>query len=179
MPADHVTPEVFARMQDTGGVELLGGRLVDKGCGLECSRVAAVSIGLLCRATDGHDVIGYSGSLGYRCFADADRVRKPSVTLVRGGRVRGLGEHDLDFMPIVPDLAVEVAPRHAPPGSLSARIDDFLSAGFPRLWVLFPEERAVVIHAESGRRRLDAADRVDAGDLLPGWSCRVTELFGE
>ena len=177
--AEIVTPEEFLRMRDTGGVELIDGQPVEKNVSRESSYIAIETAAELRAAARplGHQV--YGSDLGYQCFPDdPGRVRKPDVSVVRGERVAELGG-DVGFMPFPPDLAVEVVSPNDVLYDVSAKVEEYLSADFPLVWVLNPPDRTAVVHA-AGRKPvlLSADDRIDAGDLLPGWGVQVAELFG-
>ena len=81
-------------------------------------------------------------------------------------------------MTIPPDLAVEVVSDNDLVYEVDAKVLEYLNAGFPLVWVLSPVARSVQVHTVGGSTLLGPKDRIDAGDLLPGWSCRVAELFG-
>ena len=126
----------------------------------------------------GHRV--YPSSLTYRCFVDEpDRMRRPDVSVIRVERLRKLPDPNPGVMPIAPDLAVEVVSTHDKAQRVDAKIQEYLNASVPRIWVLWPETRTIHAYEEDSLRRLSAGDMIDAGDLLPGWSVRVAKLFGD
>jgi Uma2 family endonuclease len=121
----------------------------------------------------------FPASLGYRCFADdPDKVRKPDVTVVGAARLAALPEPNPGFMPIVPDLAVEVVSLHDTVHDLNEKLREYREAGFPLVWIVDPETRTVTIHPRGGRPRiLTADDEIAAEEALPGFRCKVGELF--
>ena len=54
----------------------------------------------------------YPASLAFQCFhalaSDPQRIRKLDATMIRLDRIAALPDPDPGYMPIVPDLAVEV-----------------------------------------------------------------------
>ena len=55
---------------------------------------------------------------------------------------------------------------------------DYLAAGTPLVWVIYPRTREVVVHTPDGlARTIGVAATLEAPDLLPGFSCTVAELF--
>ena len=53
------------------------------------------------------------------------------------------------------------------------------AAGSPQqVWHLLPETRqAVVYRSPTEKATFEASEELDGGDLLPGFRCRVAELF--
>ena len=46
------------------------------------------------------------------------------------------------------------------------------------IWVLHPATRSADVYRDDGTAAwLLADDTIDAGDLLPGWTCKVADLF--
>jgi Uma2 family endonuclease len=68
------------------------------------------------------------------------------------------------------DLAHEVAEK----------IEDYRQAGVALIWVIEPELRIVDVYRMNGvNSRLREADELSGEDVLPGFICRVAELFPE
>ena len=100
--------------------------------------------------------------------------------MIRNGRLRDLGNLNPGEMPIPPDLAVEVVSDNDGFNDVWGKAEEYLAAGFPLVWVLDPKHRKALVFT-AGREKPDvlaADDTIDAGDLLPGWSCKVADLFG-
>lgn len=54
----------------------------------------------------------------------------------------------------------------------------WLAAGTRLVWVVYPAQRLVVVHEPSGTaRHLSGADRLDGGDVLPGFDVEVASVF--
>ena len=119
------------------------------------------------------------GSLGYRCFADdPNKVRKPDVTVVRLDRLAALSDPDPDFMSIIPDLAVEVVSTNDTVYEVAEKVREYLTAGFPLVWVVDPKTRSVTVHPQGGRPSiLTGDDDITAPNALPGFRCKVAEFF--
>jgi hypothetical protein len=58
------------------------------------------------------------------------------------------------------------------------RVAEYLAAGARLVWVLNPKHGRVTAHAPgAGARVLGADDRLDGGDVVPGFACLVREIF--
>jgi Uma2 family endonuclease len=82
------------------------------------------------------------------------------------------------FLSVPPDLAVEVHDPTEP--DLSRKVQQYLDAGVRAVWVLDPETRSLTRYApgEPPRTCTDPAGVIEE-PVLPGFTCRLHELFGE
>ena len=118
-----------------------------------------------------------SGDAGFILERAPDTVRGPDVAFVRADRVPPDNELD-GFADLSPDLAVEVLSPRDRPGRVQAKVADYLRTGVRLVWVVDPRARTVVVHVPGhAPRRHTAADRLDGGDVLPGFSCAVRDLL--
>lgn len=83
------------------------------------------------------------------------------------------------FVNIAPDLAVEVhSPSNTAP-EMQQKVDLYYKMGTRLVWIVFPGARA--IHVYSGPnavRILRDGDVLDGGEVLPGFSVNVGDIFG-
>jgi Uma2 family endonuclease len=106
-----------------------------------------------------------------------DTVRGPDVSYYSKERLpldkRVVGYHDE-----VPDLCVEVVSPSNSLKQLKAKAKEYLFAGVRLVWIIDPEDRtATVITEPLESRTLEADATLDGGDVLPGFSCKVSDLF--
>ena len=122
-----------------------------------------------------------------RCFTDnagfrldvpgrvGETVRSPDVAFVSFARMPDLPE---GFAPVAPDLAVEILSPDDTAHELEERLDDYFAAGTRLVWVVDPRRRAVTVHSDvAPTRRLREPDALDGGDVVPGFTVPVRELF--
>ncbi len=103
-----------------------------------------------------------------------ETVRAPDVAFVRKKRVvRAKG-----FFPGAPDLVVDVfSPSDSVP-QLMRKVRQYLDAGTHTVWVFYPETRQVHVFESGGKDRiLKGDDKLEAPELLPGFSVKVKSLF--
>ena len=63
---------------------------------------------------------------------------------------------------------------------MQRKLGEYLSAGVRLIWYVYPEERVVDAYAGSPTaHRLTTADTLDGGDVLPGFTLKLAELFAE
>jgi Uma2 family endonuclease len=75
---------------------------------------------------------------------------------------------------------VEIRSPRDRAGAVLAKVGDWLDAGSQVVWVVDPLRRLVSIYRADGSQALLGVDDVlDGGDLLPGFTFAVAELFAE
>jgi Uma2 family endonuclease len=108
---------------------------------------------------------------------DPDTLRAPDVAFFSHERLRNLG-NETGFPDVPPDLAVEV--HHPTEPDLTRKVEQYLEAGVRALWVLDPETRSLTRHAPGGPSRTwSDPEAIVEEPVLPGFACRLRELFGE
>jgi Uma2 family endonuclease len=80
-------------------------------------------------------------------------------------------------VPHMPDLAVEVKSPDDALGDLRAKARYYLANGSRRVWLILPDKRLVEIYAADDEQILTEADHISGGDLLPGFTLPVREIF--
>lgn len=173
-----ITADEFQHLPDTKGYELIDGLLVEKKMGALAAFVGARVTSFLedyARRTGAGFVFNSEG--GFRCFPDdPERVRKPDVSFVSAGRMSaGIPE---GYPALAPDLVVEVTSPNDLFRELERKVDEFLAAGVRRVWVVVPDTRTVrVLRPDGSDTRLHEGDVLNGEDVLPGFSCKVEDLF--
>jgi Uma2 family endonuclease len=62
--------------------------------------------------------------------------------------------------------------------AVDEKIGEYLVAGVKLVWIINPERRWVTIHRADGSVvRLKETDTLDCGQVVPGFSCAVGDLF--
>ncbi len=106
-------------------------------------------------------------------------VRSPDASLVRLDRWQALSEEQRrGFPPLCPDLVVELASPSDRTADLRRRMAAYQANGASLGWLLFPEEQAVEEWGPAGEgRRIEAAERLDAGTVFPGLELALAEIW--
>lgn len=124
-----------------------------------------------------HDLgVVFGAEAGFKIASDPDTVRAPGLASVRRERIPE-GGIPSGFWPGAPDLAVEVVS----PGDTYTEVEkvhDWLNAGTRMVLVLNPRTRSVTIYTSfTTVARLTESDTLTGGEVLPGFTCRVSGLF--
>jgi Uma2 family endonuclease len=106
-----------------------------------------------------------------------DTVRAPDVSFVCRERIES-GGIPKTFYPGPPDLAVEVLSPGDTIAEVDRKVHDWLRYGTKLVWTVNPSGRNVTVYrSQSDIVILTPEDVLDGGDVLPGFSCRVGDIF--
>ena len=108
---------------------------------------------------------------------DPQRLRGPDVAFLSQETLDRAGGEHAGFFHGRPDLAVEIESAERPK-QLQQRIQDYLDAGTPLLWVIHSETHSVTVYHTDGSARLLRETAVLEGeDVLPGLQIPLRALF--
>lgn len=112
---------------------------------------------------------------GFVLFEEPPTVRAPDAAFVSRER---LPEDRVVFASLAPDLAVELVSPSSTMPQIHDKVCDFLDAGTRIVWIIEPRRRTVMVYrSRDDIRLLTEEDRLDGGDVLPGFRVEVGELF--
>jgi Uma2 family endonuclease len=121
----------------------------------------------------------FASEIGFLLRSDPDTVRAPDAGFVSQAGIDAIGGAPAGYWPGPPDLAVEVVSPNDRRSQVEAKALDWLIAGTRAVVVLDPPLRtATVCRARDDIRVLTDEERLDLGDVVPGWSACVGDLFG-
>lgn len=139
--------------------------------------IAAIVCGLLRLWARGGPRGAVGVESGFVLGRNPDTVRAPDVFYVRPERIPPGGIPDA-FWELAPDLAVEIVSPSETAEEVREKVGDYLAAGTPVVWVIYPRAQEVVVHSPDGlARTFGIRDTLGAPEVLPGFSCPVGELF--
>jgi Uma2 family endonuclease len=173
------TPEELLAIRDRPMPELIDGQLVEREMSQKSDAIA-LNIGAYIRVfVREHNLGLVNGSQGsYQIFPDDPRrVRIPDASFTRKDRIPG-GPPEEGHGRIPPDLVVEVVSPNDMAEDVNAKVEDFLNAGVPQVWVLYPQTETVhVFRSPRGFEVVRRDGTLDGGDILPGFRVPVRDLF--
>ena len=79
--------------------------------------------------------------------------------------------------PYMPDLAVEVQSPGQSDKLMADKADYYLAHGTRMVWVIYPSQRIVEVLTPTDRKLLVVSDTLDGGDVLPGFTMPVRDIF--
>jgi Uma2 family endonuclease len=114
---------------------------------------------------------------GYVVRRDPDGVRAADVSFVRQDRIPRAGVPE-GYWELAPDLAVEVVSPFETADQVWERVSEYLAAGTPLVWVIYPRSRQAVVYTPDGTgRTVHPDDHLEDASVLPGFSCKLGDLF--
>jgi Uma2 family endonuclease len=118
-----------------------------------------------------------TGETGFRLSRNPETLRAADVAFVSSERWSRVADHR-GFLDIPPDLAIEIHDPSEP--GLSRKVQQYLAVGVRSVWIIDPDARTLAQHRLSQQPTVIADKDAMVGDpVLPGFECRLRELFGE
>lgn len=126
---------------------------------------------------DAHHLGQVATETGVVTEHDPDTVRGPDVAFWSAERLPL--DADVEIYPeVAADLCVEIRSPSERPKRVRQKLREYFACGVRMVWVIDPEERTVAVYREPTQGRLLSEDATLSGeDVLPGFECRVGELF--
>ena len=178
-PPGSGTVEDVVRLNDHEDrlYELVDGILVEKTVGVQES-IIAINIGTLLNNFIRPRGLGLVAGADGTIQLDINLVRIPDVSFISWERVPG-GEVPEEPVPLlVPDLAVEVISRSNTRKEMDEKLQEYFEKGVRLVWYVRPKSRVVDVYtARDHFTRLTSLMQLGGGDVLPGFSVQVGELF--
>lgn len=183
MPTPVDRPETFAHAALNGDTlyEIIHGCVVEKEMCFFAAWVASSLISYLRPYVRAHRLGTTVQEAIFILDPATDLRRRPDVaflsatTWTPGKRFPKSGD-----LKLCPDLAVEVTSANDIFHRVHEKVEEYFRYGSRQVWLVIPEtEKVHVYTGPLNIRVLDINDRLDAGDLIPGWSMPVASLFEE
>lgn len=176
-----ITVDEFEAMSLDGRWELIDGELVEMSPSAdEPSSIGATITGMLWSFARPRRLGRiYNAEGGFVLFPERATVRAPDVAFVRAERMPR-GEARKHFPRLAPDLVVEVLSPSDPISELLVKVQMYQESGVQLVWVVDPDlETITIIAPNQPITILSITDHLDGGDVLPGFTVPVSEIFAE
>ena len=119
----------------------------------------------------------FGSDTGVQLEHGPDTVREPDVAFISAERMP-LDVRERRYAQVVPDLVVEVVSPSDRPVHVFDKAQMWLRHGVRLVWITDPEARTITALPQSGpTRTFTEADTLDGGDVLPGFTCPVRDIF--
>lgn len=175
-----VTIEEIERLRDNEGrYDLIRGKLVEMApAGFDHGDIA-LAIGGELRTFARRTGLGRAAGAetGFILARDPDVLLAPDASFVLTDRLPPRHERK-QFLELAPDLAVEVMSPNDSVRYVTDKVMEFLDAGVRLVWVVDPDRETVTVYRSDRTARIFSVEEtLDGGDVLPGFSLRVAEIF--
>lgn len=120
-------------------------------------------------------LVGTEG--GFRLCQNPDTLRAPDIAFISRERLEREGMPP-KFADFPPDLAVEVLSPDDTASEILRKVDEYLAASVPLVWVVDPTiEKVTVYRSLQDIKVLSAQEELDGGEVLPGFRVSVAAIF--
>lgn len=120
--------------------------------------------------------IGRAGvEIRYQLPADQHHAYIPDIAFVSNDRALPIVESGA--VPLMPDLAIEIASPDDRPLQMRQKALYYLKNGSRMVWLLFPAKKQIEVHTAESIRTLELGDTLDGGDVLPGFKLALKDIF--
>jgi Uma2 family endonuclease len=173
------TAEDLWEMGDDAPYVIIDGELIEEvGANALSSQIAARIVGELyffVKPQRLGAVLGADGTFTFR--RNPDTVLCPDAAFIRADRMPPRDQRVV-FMPVPPDLAVEVVSLSNRPGENAREAAIYRECGVPLVWYVDPFKQTVIVYGQQADpRTLAIGDTLEGGDVLPGFALPLAELF--
>jgi Uma2 family endonuclease len=178
IPPAQLTPEDVERASERDGklYELIDGELKEKIVGTEALFIASRISERLNVAM--YPVRGFAAveAMIY-CFDRPNHGRKPDVIFVQLERLPDK-KIPLGDLHLAPDLVVEVLSPGNAGIEIYDKLEEYLDAGVPLVWIVNPERRTIRVYRNDGTTHLyRGQDAIENEPLLPGFRLVTADVF--
>jgi len=177
-PGTATEDDVIEHLRRTGRVcELIDGILVEKDVSWETSTIAAEIIYLLTAFLRERRLGGKIAGEQGMSWLPVGRLRGPDVSYVSPARLPA-DPSRTPYPELVPNLAIEVLSPGNTTKEMDEKLDDYFDSGVEVVWLVDPKTRSVRVYTtRDSEKVLSAADVVNGGTVLPGFTVKVSDLF--
>ena len=158
--------------------EVIDGFIVRKTVGLKEVNIANRLNLFLAHFAEVHGLGRGLTELGYDLPNGGPR-RKPDVSFLSYDRwAKDVPFPDGDFLPVAPELAVEVISPHELARVSIKKVQHYFRGGAQLVWVVYPHVEQVYVYSSPTQIRvLTRADDLIGDPIIPGFKLALAELF--
>jgi Uma2 family endonuclease len=159
------------------GCELIDGTLVEKHMGAAESYLSWLLGHLLGQYLDRNKRgIGLNRDALLRISPGL--IRMPDLSFISWDKLPGRKVPLKPIWDLYPDLAIEIISESNTPAEIRRKLDEYFKSGVRLAWVIDPRKRTARVHTSAQRSHLVREHQsLDGGDVLPGFSVRLADLF--
>jgi len=160
-------------------LELIDGVIVEMASSSQKNTVRAMQIGYFLNAWVIARDVGYVTGADGGYTIDVRNAYQPDVGFISKARHPTL--EGVEF-PVAPDLAVEIISPSESFNDVLKKVRRYLAAGTRIVWTVYPEDKLVYVWTPGAgddvtMQTVGINGALDGGDVLPGFTLPVSEVF--
>lgn len=177
----RMTVEAFERFADAPEnadrrFELIDGEIIEMSPSELHGQIASILSGELYIYLKAHPSGRLTIEPRHRIPHDHHNARIPDVAYTSAERSLPIVKRD--SVPQMPDLAVEIQSPDDSLKGLRAKAAYYLANGSRMVWLVYPDKRVIERYTADGEiQMLVEGDSLDGGDVLPGFTLPVRDVF--
>jgi Uma2 family endonuclease len=175
-----LTAEDLLRMPDDGlRYELVRGQLLTMPPAGNVHGNRTMRLGWrLAQHVESNDLgVVYAAETGFKLTSNPDTVRGADIAFVSKTRLEEVGDVE-GYWPGAPDLAVEVISPSDTYTEVEEKVAEYLQAGAKAVWVVNPRRCTITVYRSlTDITIVTEQDRLEGGDVIPGFRCHVSDVF--
>ena len=159
--------------------ELIDGVLVEKAVSSKTAILAIRLSTILSQFVSSRRLGWVAGPDGFTWLTKTT-LRAPDVSFIARDQLPGNRVPDHGYVDVAPALAAEIFSPGNTQREMEQKRSDFFAAGTQLFWIVYPDRQEVEV--STGPETHSTVDRngtLDGGELLPGFSLKVAELFAD
>lgn len=154
--------------------ELIHGEIVEKMPSQLHALIAHILNGFLFNYLRVNPIAWAFSEVRSRVPSDNDNSRIPDISVVlKAGRTFE-GDEPLSHLP---DIAIEIQSPDQSDKLMTDKAAYYLANGSRLVWLIYPKNKLGEVLTTDSRALLSIDDTLDGGDILPGFTLPVRELF--
>ena len=158
--------------------ELVNGVIVEDRSGVFEHGVSRLTIGSQLHIfVRQHDLGEVAVEVDHYLPPDKFNTRRPDVEFISKERLALFDPSQ--YVPLMPDLAIEVKSPGNTPEELRQKAGYYLQNGSLMVWLVFPTEQIVMVYTleNPAGKKFGKDDTLDGGDVLPGFKLPLKDIF--
>jgi len=178
---ERLTGDDLLRMGEdaTTGYELIEGELVKMSpAGLDHGD-SELNVGFELKLWNRQYKLGRvaGGEVGFYTRGNSNTVRAADALFISNERLAGITSTE-GFLHVAPDLVVEVISPGNTAEEIEVKTQEWFDFGVRMVWLVYPKTKRVHVYTTPVRSiLLSADDLLEGGDVLPGFSVKVSAFF--
>ncbi len=178
-PREHVTVEEFQRIIEEAEktdrlIELFNGEIIEKMPTVLHAVIVGLINGFLFMFLRDNPIAWIGPEARFQLPNDDQNSILPDLCVVLK---EGKTLIERGAAPYMPDIAIEVQSPDESDKFMKDKGEYYLAHGTKMVWIVYPRQQLVEVLTLTERHLLTSDDTLTGGEVLPGFTLRISEIF--